>query len=260
MQQAGILQGSEQAQQQISSILISRGPFTIDSTVKPSAASPSASAWSLSCAKRLFDMVVSLLALSVFAVPMLIIAILVRLSSRGPAIFVQKRIGRNGVHFSMYKFRSMRTRSHQESGPGLTRDGDCRITTVGRMLRKFKLDELPQFYNVLRGDMSLIGPRPKLPQYVAIANMPFRPGITGAATLAFRKEEEVLRHIHPAQLDAFYQEHIRPVKLSMDLDYMAHATFLSDLRIIGATFLVCFMPEAVPTVQIPTDAPDRLSA
>ena len=130
------------------------------------------------------------------------------------------------------------------SGPGLTRGGDSRITCVGRILRKLKLDELPQFYNILRGDMSLIGPRPKLPQYAAIRNMPFRPGITGAATLAFRREEEVLRQVHPSLLDAFYNQHIRPMKANIDLNYMAHATLWSDMRIVAATFLACVMPAA----------------
>ena len=92
--------------------------------------------------------------------------------------------------------------------------------------------------------MSLVGPRPKLPQYAAIRNMPFRPGITGAATLAFRREEEVLDHVHPALLDAFYQQNIRPMKAHIDLNYMAKATLSSDLRIIAATFLACVMPQA----------------
>jgi lipopolysaccharide/colanic/teichoic acid biosynthesis glycosyltransferase len=204
--------------------------------------SPFASKWSVSLAKRCFDAGVALLVLISLALPMMAVAILIRLFSHGPALFVQERVGRGGKLFSIYKFRSMGISPETMSGPGLTQDGDSRITPLGRILRKFKIDELPQFYNVLRGDMSLIGPRPTLPQYAAILNLPVRPGITGAATLAFRREEEVLRHIHPALLDAFYDRHIRPMKALLDVDYMAHATLLSDVRIVKETFMACITP------------------
>ena len=206
--------------------------------------SPLASNWTVSRTRRFLDISFALLVLTVFSIPMLAIATFIRLSSHGPALFHQLRVGRMGRLFLIYKFRTMVSSTSKTSGPSLTRDGDSRITPVGRVLRKFKLDELPQFYNILRGDMSLVGPRPKLPQYAAIRNMPFRPGITGAATLAFRREEEVLRHIHPSLLDSFYNQQIRPIKANIDLNYMAHATFLSDLRIVAATFLACIVPEA----------------
>jgi len=222
--------------------LVSRSALTAEPTCVLSIDSPSASGWSVSRAKRSLDVGIAILLLALLALPMVAIAILVRLTSPGPAIFVQKRIGRNGRPFSIYKFRTMISRSKASAGPGLTRDGDDRITVLGRILRRFKLDELPQFFNILRGDMSLIGPRPKLPQYAAIRNMPFRPGITGAATLAFRREEEALRHVHPALLDDFYNRHIRPVKTGIDLNYMAQATFWSDMGVVASTFFSCFFP------------------
>lgn len=203
--------------------------------------SPSASAWTLSSFRRLLDLSVASLVLAVLAIPMLAIALCVRLTSRGPAIFAQHRVGRGGRLFRIYKFRTM-TFTSTQNGPGLTCDGDGRITSTGRWLRKLKLDELPQFYNVLRGEMSLVGPRPKLPRYASIANMPYRPGITGAASLAFRSEEEILRRVHPSQMDDFYNRHIRPLKTRMDIRYMCRATFGSDMRLIIATFLTCITP------------------
>ncbi|MGB9407576.1 MAG: sugar transferase, partial [Terracidiphilus sp.] len=209
--------------------------------------SPSASAWSLSYSKRLLDLSVALLVLAVFGLPMLVIALCVRLSSRGPAFFVQYRVGRGGRLFCIYKFRSM-TLDAEKRGPGHTRDGDCRITGMGRWLRRLKLDELPQFYNILRGEMSLVGPRPKLPPHEGITNMPYRPGITGAATLAFRREEGILGRVQPGYLDDFYRRHIRPLKARMDVRYMCRATFWSDMRLIGATFLACLALRPAPSV------------
>jgi lipopolysaccharide/colanic/teichoic acid biosynthesis glycosyltransferase len=235
------------------SSIISVPPFLIFAQSPPFHGEPvqkalledsSVSAWTLSWSKRLVDLSVALLVLTLLGLPMLAIALCVRLSSPGPAFFAQYRIGRVGRLFRIYKFRTMSSGS-ENSGPGLTRDGDCRITGVGLWLRKLKLDEFPQFYNVLRGDMSLVGPRPKLPQYLGIANMPYRPGITGAATLAFRHEEEILSRVHPSQMDDFYFRHIQPLKVHIDARYMCRATFWSDMRLIGATFFACLAPAPV---------------
>jgi lipopolysaccharide/colanic/teichoic acid biosynthesis glycosyltransferase len=209
--------------------------------------SPTASAWSLSRGKRLFDLLFAVAVLAVCAAPMLLIALLIRITSPGPALFRQQRVGRMGRLFSVVKFRSMHLRS-DPAGIGLTRKGDVRVTALGRALRRLKLDELPQFLNVLRGEMSIVGPRPKLPQYSAIDNMPYRPGITGAATLAFRREEEILGRIHPAQIDDFYHRHIKPLKARIDARYMARATFWSDLRIIASTVFACIAPPREPVL------------
>jgi lipopolysaccharide/colanic/teichoic acid biosynthesis glycosyltransferase len=207
---------------------------------------PTGSHWAVSAPKRLLDAAVALVVLILFAVPMLLIALCIRLTSPGPALFRQRRVGRNGTLFVIYKFRSMTVNAG--SGIGLTTHGDHRITPLGRWLRKIKLDELPQFYNVLRGDMSLVGPRPKLPQYTGIHSTPYRPGITCAATLAFRREEELLSRIHPTEMENFYHRHIKPLKARIDARYMCRATFWSDLRIIAATFLACISSPRMPAV------------
>ena len=202
----------------------------------------SVSLWSLSRSKRLFDLAVAAPVLVVFAVPMLLIVLCIRLTSKGPAIFVQQRVGRNGRLFSIYKFRSMTVAQGKQKGLGLTKEGDCRITGLGRWLRKLKLDELPQLFNVLRGELSLVGPRPKLPQYEAVRNMPYRPGITGASTLAFRNEEEILGCVPAEQMELFYHQRIKPLKARIDARYMKRATFWTDVQMIAATVLSCVAP------------------
>lgn len=211
----------------------------IDSSFAACIAKPPASRWALSRTRRLIDVTLSLVILILAAVPMLVLAALVRLTSEGDAIFSQERVGFRGRLFKVYKFRSMAHSASEKNGPGLTKVGDYRVTPVGRLMRKLKLDELPQFYNVLRGDMSLVGPRPKLPQYAALHDMPYRPGITGPATLAFHREEDLLRDVKTSEMDSFYAREIKPVKARLDACYMCHATPVSDARIVGATALGC---------------------
>jgi len=107
---------------------------------------------------------------------------------------------------------------------------------------------------VLRGDMRMVGPRPKLAQYAAIPNMPYRPGITGCATIAFRSEEEILRHVAPQQINGFHAEYIKPKKAKLDVCYMCRATVYSDLRIVATTFLSCIVPAHIPPCLPPTAA------
>jgi lipopolysaccharide/colanic/teichoic acid biosynthesis glycosyltransferase len=188
--------------------------------------------------RRCLDFALALTALVLLAPLMLLAAVLVRLGSPGPVFFRQQRIGRHGRAFTLYKFRSMTPASGR--GSTITVAGDSRITPAGAFLRRFKLDEIPQFWNVLRGDMCLVGPRPKLPHHEAL-HMDCRPGITGVATLAFRREEEFLAGIPAQELEAFYELFVKPAKAAMDVDYMRNATFTSDLNVLWRTFSSCLL-------------------
>lgn len=194
------------------------------------------SKWTLSRARRAFDITLSMLALTLSFPIMCAAAIAVRFSSPGPILFQQQRMGRNGRVFTLYKFRSMRL-APEEFSP-ITVTGDSRITNIGRILRKYKLDELPQFWNVLRGEMSIVGPRPKLPHHEGL-QMPFRPGITGPATLAFRSEEELLSQIPKQYLDAYYERFVKTRKAQIDMEYMQTACLKSDLAILWHTAASC---------------------
>jgi lipopolysaccharide/colanic/teichoic acid biosynthesis glycosyltransferase len=195
------------------------------------------SEWSLSFARRGVDLVVAAVALLLFCPLLLLATLLIRYKSPGPVIFRQKRVGRYGVLFTVFKFRTM-ANAAQEEGPSLTKRGDPRVTRVGGFLRRYKLDELPQLFNVLRGEMSLVGPRPKLP-HLEVMHMPFRPGLTGAATLAFRYEEEMLHDIPNDDLESFYCRIIKPLKAKIDWDYMSKATLASDFSVLYETAICC---------------------
>src|SRR2546430_1364095 len=152
-------------------------------------------------------MVVAFFGLLIALPPMLVIALFVAAGSRGPILFRQRRNGRNGKPFQILKFRTM---YNENAGPALTRAGDQRITPVGRYLRCLKLDELPQLINVLRGEMSMVGPRPDLPEIWNQASaterqiVALRPGLTGAASLAFHEEERILAQAPAGRLTDFY--------------------------------------------------------
>lgn len=191
------------------------------------------SAWATSTAKRIFDLAV-VLAFSPLICPLLlIVAAAVRLSSRGPAIFRQTRIGACGIPFTIFKFRTM-VEPGADQAEGIACAAAERITAVGTILRKIKLDELPQLFNVLRGDMSLVGPRPRIAEQ-QIGTFLCRPGITGAATLAFAREEDLLAQIPASSLEQYYRECILPAKHQLDSAYMAQSSMSSDLYILLLT-------------------------
>lgn len=188
--------------------------------------------------KRLFDIVCALLALSVLSPLLVLFALLVASTSPGGAFFRQQRVGRNGRIFGLMKFRSMRPGS--EAKGQLTVGGrDPRITPVGGFLRRTKVDELPQLWNVLIGDMSIVGPRPEVPRYVDLYTaeqrqvLSVRPGITSAASIAYINENELLgRSSDPERT---YIDEVMPTKLALDLRYVRERSFGRDLRIILAT-------------------------
>lgn len=192
-------------------------------------------------AKRAMDVLVTTLALPLALPLMALLGLWVRLDSSGPALFRQERVGLGGRTFRIHKFRTMRV--HDGAGPLVTAAGDARITRAGHWLRRTKLDELPQLFDVLRGQMSLVGPRPEVPRYMAMypdaartAILSVRPGLTDRAAIEFRDEERLLAGA--ADLDAAYVAHIMPVKQRYYLDYVAHHSVRGDLGILWDTFWV----------------------
>jgi lipopolysaccharide/colanic/teichoic acid biosynthesis glycosyltransferase len=169
----------------------------------------------------------------------LLIALLIVLDSPGPVFYRAQRIGKSGRIFHLLKFRSMVVNADRQ-GPGITSAGDRRITRMGHFLRRTKLDELPQLLNVLRGDMNFVGPRPEDPRYVALYTaeqqqiLAVRPGITSAASLAFRHEEQLLTG---HDWETVYRTQVMPSKLAIDLAYLGKRTLLSDLGLIVRTII-----------------------
>ncbi len=193
------------------------------------------SLWSQSGPKRFFDCLCVVLALPILIPVSLLIAIAVWLTSPGPVLFLQERVGRYGHSFTILKFRTM-THSEDVAHNLVTTSNNQQFTLVGPFLRRWKLDELPQLLNVLLGDMSLVGPRPKIPEH-QIGELLCRPGITGAATIAFAREETILADLPGHDLGDFYRDVILPLKHKLDTDYMAKATFISDFDLLLNTAL-----------------------
>jgi len=185
--------------------------------------------------KRVFDVVIATAGLVLLWPLLLICAVALRLDSRGPIFFRQARVGLNGEVFHILKLRTMVTEAHQ-LGPRITVANDPRITSVGRWLRRTRLDELPQLWNVLRGEMSLVGPRPELPEFVDDDDegqrriLALRPGLTGPAALAFVDEGKML--VSQPDPEGYYAAVILPQKRAMDCKYCERITFREDLRCI----------------------------
>jgi lipopolysaccharide/colanic/teichoic acid biosynthesis glycosyltransferase len=193
--------------------------------------------------KRFIDISIAATLLVLFSPLLVLLAIAVKLSSNGPVFFSQERVGRAFRRFRIYKFRSMRVNS---SGPSVTAATDPRITAVGRLLRTAKLDELPQLWNVLKGDMSLVGPRPEVPQYVKAFEdryrniLQVRPGITDLASLRFYNEEGYLAAAaDPLQT---YRDVVLPLKLDLADEYLRTHDTLLDFLILWRTLLRCVTP------------------
>lgn len=194
---------------------------------------------------RFFDVLISLLVLTIFSPFLLIIALIIKLTSKGPVIFIQKRVGKNNTDFNIYKFRTMRVSAAK--GSQITIGArDSRITDVGFFLRKFKLDELPQLVNVLKGDMSIVGPRPEVRKYVDLYKPEYmfvltvRPGITDYASIAYRNENELLAKAEDPE--KFYIEEVMPAKIGLNKDYIYNKGLKSYFFIIFRTVFAVFNP------------------
>jgi lipopolysaccharide/colanic/teichoic acid biosynthesis glycosyltransferase len=184
-------------------------------------------------------------------------ALAIRMTSSGPVFFKQIRAGRNGRSFVLIKLRTMK--AHDE-GLKVTKRGDSRVTRVGGFLRRTKLDELPEFWNVLKGDMSLVGPRPEVPRYVDLKDprwqtvLQVRPGLTDPVTLRLRHEEKLLAEVG-GDVELFYLRTLQPMKLAGYLEYLGRRSWKEDLRVILKTGLSVFWPSRTPA---PTAAQVRL--
>jgi lipopolysaccharide/colanic/teichoic acid biosynthesis glycosyltransferase len=190
--------------------------------------------------KRTFDFVVAVLGFVLLSPLLLLVAFLIKLDSPGPALFRQERIGKRFRPFRIYKFRTMVQDAPHSGGP-ITFGADPRITRLGRVLRKTKLDELPQLMNVLRGEMSVVGPRPEVRPYVDLFRADYEeilqvvPGITDLASVRYRDEAEILGQFEDPE--EAYVKHILPEKIKLAKEYVRRSSFFFDIALIFKTFL-----------------------
>ncbi|MDA9344141.1 sugar transferase [Algibacter sp.] len=190
--------------------------------------------------KRLFDVVLSVIGILLLFPILLLISILIKLDSKGPILFIQGRVGKNNKDFKIFKFRTMRVQSDKK-GLLTLGNNDSRITKMGYVLRRYKIDEFPQLINILKGDMSFVGPRPELRYYVNFYNdddmkiFEVRPGITGLASLKYRNEVELLKAAKDPE--AFFIKTIIPDKLKYNKAYISKQNFFFDLKLILLTIV-----------------------
>lgn len=201
---------------------------------------------------RLFDLICSLAGLAVLSPLLLLVALAIKLQDGGPVFYLQERVGRYGRPFRIIKFRTM-TSGADRQGPLITVVQDRRITRLGAVLRRWKIDELPQLLNVVKGQMGLVGPRPEVPRYVALYTpeqarvLELRPGITDAASIAYRYENELLQACEDPE--NYYVQHILPDKIRINLEHPGGTSVWGNVRIILATLGLSRPP--VPPVRTP---------
>ena len=190
--------------------------------------------------KRAIDVILSAFGLLILLPFLPVVAIMIKLDSRGPVFYLQERVGKDFRIFVIYKFRTMMANADQQ-GAHITAAGDRRITKVGGFLRKYKIDELPQLFNVLKGEMSFVGPRPEVSEYVQLFRSEYRklltvrPGITDPASLKYSNEETILGMSKAAQ--DVYMNSILPEKIRLSSNYIDNHTLMTDLRLIMMTLL-----------------------
>lgn len=190
--------------------------------------------------KRIIDIVLSIIGIVVMAIPMIIISIAIKLNSKGPVLFRQERVGKDFKHFKINKFRTMVTDA-EKKGMQITVGKDSRITSVGNFLRKSKLDEFPQLFNVLFGEMSFVGPRPEVPKYVKLYDdyqknvLKVKPGITDLASIEYRDESTVLGQSEDPE--KAYIEEVLPTKLELNMKYIKKMSVFYDVYLIMKTLL-----------------------
>ena len=190
--------------------------------------------------KRLFDVVFSVIGIMLLFPILLLISILIKLDSKGPILFIQGRVGKNNKDFNIFKFRTMSVQSNKK-GLLTLGNNDSRITKIGYVLRRYNIDEFPQLINILKGDMSFVGPRPELRYYVNFYNdddmkiFDVRPGITGLASLEYRNEVELLKTAKDPE--TFFIKTIIPDKLKYNKAYISKRNFFFDLKLIGLTIV-----------------------